>query len=52
MKSLKILVAFTTLACFANTIHAQDYCNKSLCKGRNHVACGNSGVRKSQKKSN
>lgn len=38
---LKILVAFIFLI---NTIQCQDYCNKSLCKGRNHVACGHSGV--------
>lgn len=23
---------------------SQDYCNKSLCKGSNHIACGHSGV--------
>lgn len=27
-----------------NGVQSQDYCNKSLCKGRNHIACGHSGV--------
>lgn len=38
---LKLIFGFILIF---NGVQSQDYCNKSLCKGRNHIACGHSGV--------
>jgi hypothetical protein len=38
---LKLIFGFVLIF---HGVHSQDYCNKSLCKGRNHIACGHSGV--------
>lgn len=43
MKSIELILLFAISALC--TVTAQNYCENSLCSGRQHVGCRNSGVR-------
>jgi hypothetical protein len=42
MRTVHIILALSSALL---VVEAQNYCDRSLCNGNSHIACGNSGVR-------